>query len=276
VISPVSGMSEDADGEESLPASPMSMQEGIRAVQQAFTVGEPAPRWPMYVRQAKQYLRNVVEGFDERKYGFASVVDLLRAAGKEGVLRIERDRQGAVRVFPGAGLEQRPAPAGDTPIDIDETTSMEVPYAAAGLPVEEVTIGDAPAEDVQVEGIPVGAVDPVELEEVVEIIEVVDEMPILEAVLAGGLVLDEIEEEPGDVNGNRAHGPDTNQSRPIPGTRRRSPAGSGSGGGSGRGASNRGAAPRGKAAGNGPAAGRAPKADVPPARARARRAPKKG
>ena len=56
----------------------------------------------MYVRQAKQFLRNAIEGFDERKYGFASVVDLLRAAGKEGVLRIERDRQGAVRVFPGA------------------------------------------------------------------------------------------------------------------------------------------------------------------------------
>ena len=45
-----------------------------------------------------------IEGFDERKYGFASVVDLLRAAGKEGVFRIERDRQGAVRVFPGANL----------------------------------------------------------------------------------------------------------------------------------------------------------------------------
>ena len=41
----------------------------------------------MYVRQAKQFLATAIEGFDERKYGFASVVDLLRAAGKEGVLR---------------------------------------------------------------------------------------------------------------------------------------------------------------------------------------------
>ena len=65
----------------------------------------------MYVRQAKQFLRTAIEGFDERKYGFASVVDLLRAAGKEGVLRIERDRQGAVRVFPGANLARRPSPA---------------------------------------------------------------------------------------------------------------------------------------------------------------------
>ena len=66
----------------------------------------------MYVRQAKQYLRNAIEGFDERNYGFASVVDLLRAAGKEGVLRVERDRQGAVRVFAGPKLAAPPRAAG--------------------------------------------------------------------------------------------------------------------------------------------------------------------
>src|SRR6185436_638681 len=94
--------------EESMPASPMTMQDGIRAVQQAFTQASPAPRWPMYVRQAKQFLKSGIEGFDERRYGFASVVDLLRAAGKEGVLRIERDRQGAIRVCPGPNLTQKP------------------------------------------------------------------------------------------------------------------------------------------------------------------------
>jgi hypothetical protein len=78
----------------------------------------------MYVRQARQFLRNSIAGFDERKYGFASVVDLLRAAGKEGVLRIERDRQGAVRVFPGANFVKRPSEA---PLDLDETFDVEVP-----------------------------------------------------------------------------------------------------------------------------------------------------
>ena len=89
-----------------MPASPMTMQDGIRAVQRAIHDAQTPPRFPMYVRQAKQFLRSAIEGFDERKYGFASVVDLLRAAGKEGVLRIERDRQGAVRVFPGPNLAQ--------------------------------------------------------------------------------------------------------------------------------------------------------------------------
>ena len=108
-------------------ASPMSMQDGIRAVQQAFTQAATPPRWPMYVRQAKQFLRTAIEGFDERKYGFASVVDLLRAAGKEGVLRIERDRQGAVRVFPGANLTPKvAAPVDDVVVDVEDGADIEV------------------------------------------------------------------------------------------------------------------------------------------------------
>jgi uncharacterized protein (TIGR00288 family) len=100
----------DAEIEEQLPSSPMTMQDGIRAVQKAFAESATPPRWPMYVRQAKQFLKNAIEGFDERKYGFASVVDLLRAAGKEGMLRVERDRQGAVRVFPGVNLAAQHVP----------------------------------------------------------------------------------------------------------------------------------------------------------------------
>ena len=141
----------DSDDEEAVPPSPMSMQDGIRAVQQAF--GQTTTlRWPTYVRQAKQYLRSAIEGFDERKYGFASVVDLLRAAGKEGVLRIERDRQGAVRVFPGVNLGGRPSSA-----------VVEVPEPAVESSVEDTI--DAVAEPV--------AIDPV-------IAEPVDEAPIVD------------------------------------------------------------------------------------------------
>src|SRR5262245_48904906 len=75
----------DEDEEETMPASPMTMQDGIRDVQRAFSQASAPPRWPLYVRQAKQFLKTSIAGFDERKYGFASVVDLLRAAGKEGV-----------------------------------------------------------------------------------------------------------------------------------------------------------------------------------------------
>jgi uncharacterized protein (TIGR00288 family) len=134
----------DDEDEESMPASPMTMQDGIRAVQRAIHQAATPPRWPMYVRQAKQFLRNAIEGFDERKYGFASVVDLLRAAGKEGVLRIERDRQGAVRVFPGPNLAMRPAvPQFQEPVDLDETVDVEVPQqAVVDAPVVEEGVGE--------------------------------------------------------------------------------------------------------------------------------------
>ena len=75
--------------------------DGIREVRRLFQSAQNPPRWPMYIRQAKQFLRNVDAGFDERKFGFASLVDLLRACQREGLFRIERDRQGVMRVFPG-------------------------------------------------------------------------------------------------------------------------------------------------------------------------------
>jgi hypothetical protein len=133
--------SAQADGEEeALPASPMTMQDGMRVLQKAFGNAVPPPRWSMYVRQAKQFLRNAVEGFDERHYGFTSVVDLLRAAGKDGVLRVERDRQGAVRVFAGPKLA---APTPSSPIEPshegiepgDEGRNADVD-ASAVLPVD--------------------------------------------------------------------------------------------------------------------------------------------
>ena len=130
-----------------LPASPMTMQDGMRAVQKAFASVATPPRWPMYVRQAKQFLRNAVDGFDERHYGFSSVVDLLRAAGKEGILRVERDRQGAVRVFAGPKLAVLAA------VDLVE------PAIAEGIVVAEVGLV---AEALSIVADPVGDEEPIE------------------------------------------------------------------------------------------------------------------
>jgi len=158
---PPSHDAQDDEDEESLPASPMTMQDGIRAVQRAINDAATPPRWPMYVRQAKQFLRSAIESFDERKYGFASVVDLLRAAGKEGVLRIERDRQGAVRVFPGPNLAARPAaPRFQEPVELDETIDVEVPQQA---------VMDAPV------------VEDVSRDEVSQVQEILEMTPIVEA-----------------------------------------------------------------------------------------------
>ena len=47
--------------------------DGIREVRRLFQSAQNPPRWPMYIRQAKQFLRNVDASFDERKFGFASL-----------------------------------------------------------------------------------------------------------------------------------------------------------------------------------------------------------
>jgi hypothetical protein len=138
----------EVDVEEALPSSPMTMQDGIRAVQAAFGEAATPLRWPMYVRQAKQFLRTTIGGFDERNYGFASVVDLLRAAGKEGVLRVERDRQGAIRLFPGHKLAARPSTHADSPVQ-DAITDAVAEPVEGDLPVE--TVAEPPIVDAVVE-----------------------------------------------------------------------------------------------------------------------------
>jgi uncharacterized LabA/DUF88 family protein len=66
-------------------------------------------RWPMYIRNVKQIIRAADANFDERRYGFGGLMDLLRACQKEGFLRMERDRRGGLRVFPGAALQRGPS-----------------------------------------------------------------------------------------------------------------------------------------------------------------------
>jgi uncharacterized LabA/DUF88 family protein len=96
-------------------------------------------RWPMYLRNVKQILRaytgdgNVAAdgagGFDERRYGFGGLMDLLRACQRDGFVRLERDRRGGLRVFQGPGLQQ-PSTTPGLPADVlpvDEPLDDEQP-----------------------------------------------------------------------------------------------------------------------------------------------------
>jgi uncharacterized LabA/DUF88 family protein len=95
-------------------------------------------RWPMYVRNVKQLLRAADSSFDERRYGFGGILDLLRASQRDGVVRLERDRQGVLRVFQGA-LLQRLATA--PPV---QDATIEEPGTAPGTTVHEpATAADA-------------------------------------------------------------------------------------------------------------------------------------
>jgi len=103
--------------------------DGIREVRRLFQAAQNPPRWPMYIRQAKQFLRNVDGSFDERRFGFASLVDLLRACQRDGLFRIERDRQGVMRLFPGNVMQ-----ASDAENDNRGNVAEEQPVAEASSP----------------------------------------------------------------------------------------------------------------------------------------------
>src|SRR5690242_14253131 len=87
--------------QEERPAGEPRLADGIREVRRLFQAAQNPPRWPMYVRQVKQFLRGVDPTFDERRFGFATLNDLLRACQREGLFRMERDRQGVMRFFSG-------------------------------------------------------------------------------------------------------------------------------------------------------------------------------
>src|SRR5262245_1311131 len=124
--------------------------DGIREVRRLFQSAQNPPRWPMYVRQAKQFLRNVDGSFDERKFGFASLVDLLRACQREGLFRIERDRQGVIRLFPGNVMQPVASDAEEERDVVEEAAGPAAPtawMAPPGIPAEpEIVDGDVVQE----------------------------------------------------------------------------------------------------------------------------------
>jgi uncharacterized LabA/DUF88 family protein len=109
------------------PVGPLRMGEAIREVRRIFQAAPTPPRFPMYLRQAKQFMRNIDASFDERQYGFANLGDLVRACQKEGLFRIERDRQGGIRLFPGNILQPVAAGMG---ADDDSRGNVAEPVAA--------------------------------------------------------------------------------------------------------------------------------------------------
>jgi uncharacterized LabA/DUF88 family protein len=111
-------------------------------------------RWPMYLRNVKQILRQhraegaaAAEpgGFDERRYGFGGLMDLLKALQRENVVRIERDRRGGLRVFQGAAMQRQ---AHSVPMEglpqIDP--ALEAELADAAIPA-------AAGQAIEVEGL---------------------------------------------------------------------------------------------------------------------------
>jgi nitrate reductase beta subunit len=79
----------------------------------------------MYVRQFKQFLRANDKSLEEQGNGHGTVLDWIRACQRAGILRLERDRRGQMRVFPGAALHQTSGVVPPTQPTVDEALSRE-------------------------------------------------------------------------------------------------------------------------------------------------------
>jgi uncharacterized LabA/DUF88 family protein len=121
-----------ADLEEEVKLDPgASLGDGVALVRRVLGEATTPPRWPMYPRQFKQFLRTAQPDFDERRYG--SIADLMRACQKDGLLRLERDRQGVLRVFAG-GSPRASVPHGWGTRDNGPETTPEQPPVLEVVP----------------------------------------------------------------------------------------------------------------------------------------------
>ncbi len=118
------------------PQPQTSIVDGIRLLQRVLQTPGAIPRWPMYIRNVKQAMRAVDPTFDERRHG--NLVEILRAVQRDGVVRMERDRQGVLRVFQGPQLRPVQAPS------VTEVTDADAALIAAGAAGE---LFDVPARD---------------------------------------------------------------------------------------------------------------------------------
>ncbi|HSG01639.1 MAG TPA: OST-HTH/LOTUS domain-containing protein, partial [Vicinamibacterales bacterium] len=146
------------------PAKRGNAADGVREFASVLASAE-IRKWPLYLRNVKQIIRQQGQGFDERAYGFANLADLLRAAHRENVVRVDRDRQGVIRVFqasvvPGTAVKAKPA---SDVYDVENDPNLaedlarahglvpapaEVTEPVAGPPSEPDAVAGAQTDDV--------------------------------------------------------------------------------------------------------------------------------
>ena len=130
-----------------------SIVDGIRLLQRVLATPGTIARWPMYVRNVKQAMRAADPGFDERRHG--NLVEILRSVQRDGLIRLDRDRQGVLRVFQGPQLRLPAVPAaepaeGAAEVDLTATSPAETGdavIAGAATGAETTDRTDAVAGD---------------------------------------------------------------------------------------------------------------------------------
>ena len=148
---PVASPTRDGRNEPSVPAAidAARLAEITQKVRQAIEQAAQAPRWPMYIRQFKQFLRANDKSLEEQGNGHGTLLDWIRACQREGILRLERDRRGQMRVFPGTALQQAsgivppmgpPEPMVDEPLLGESAVPEEQIVGQADEPIDQTVV----------------------------------------------------------------------------------------------------------------------------------------
>jgi uncharacterized LabA/DUF88 family protein len=122
------------------PLSGPNLADGVALVRAILAEATTPPRWPMYLRQMKQFIRAARPDFDERRFG--ALPDLMRACAKEGFVRLERDRQGGLRLFAPSTPKGFHRPAWDVETtqelgDVEAAETLESAETIDALPPVE-------------------------------------------------------------------------------------------------------------------------------------------
>ncbi|MBN2242482.1 MAG: NYN domain-containing protein, partial [Acidobacteria bacterium] len=127
---------------------PAKSSDVTRALQELIRGSNVKPSWPMYLRTFKQFLKSMQPPFDERQFGITSTYDLVRQAQKDGLLRIERNRQGIMRIYPAELFPQAtPQAPGQEPFTA-EPPEPEAAQSGPEKPEEAESIAvDAAAKE---------------------------------------------------------------------------------------------------------------------------------
>jgi uncharacterized protein (TIGR00288 family) len=129
--------------------------DGVRAAAQLMT-GATNARWPMYLRNVKQILR--AGGFDERRYGFGGLLDLMKACQREGLVRIERDRRGGLRVFQGPAFARTAAMPAIDPATLPRDVELDAESdgdVSADVDAEIIRVAEVSAESEAIDTEPI-------------------------------------------------------------------------------------------------------------------------
>ena len=119
------------------PSTAPQASEAVAALQELLKDSKSKPHWPMYLRTFKQFLRSLQPPFDERQYGLSSTYDLVRQAHRDGLLRVERNRQGILRIFPA---ERFPRTSQEPPVDEPlPLETAEPDFEASPVDAEDTT-----------------------------------------------------------------------------------------------------------------------------------------